>query len=296
MAAGIRPISNVVDASNYVMIELGKPIHTFDGAAVARDGSRAALRVRLAHDGERLATLDHVDRALDAETLLIADSSGPLAIAGVMGGAASEVSDATTDVIVESAIFDPVSIRRTAFRHALRSEASLRFEKGQESRLARLGADRAAQLIADWAGGTAAHDAVDTSPHDPEPRRVAFRPARVDRLLGAAYGAETQRDVLRRVGIDTEPVAGETEVAIAAGTTPGSVRAAAGEAILATVPTWRRDIEIEADIAEEVARVHGYELVPARLPTTTMPSWRETPLAARDAIREALVGAGLTEA
>jgi len=297
LAAGIRPISNVVDASNYVMVELGKPIHTFDATAVARDGKgRAQVEVRLARSGERLATLDHVDRALDPETLLIADSTGPLAIAGVMGGAASEVSDATRDVIVESAIFDPVSVRRTAFRHALRSEASLRFEKGQESRLARLGADRAAQLIADWAGGTVARGVVDTDPSEPEPRRVAFRPARVDRLLGTAYGPQTQREVLRRVGIETEAVTGETDVPIAAGTTPASVRAAAGEAVLATVPTWRRDIEIEADIAEEVARVHGYELVPARLPTTTMPSWRETPLAARDAIREALVGAGLTEA
>lgn len=297
LAAGIRPISNVVDASNYVMVELGKPIHTFDGAAVARDGSgRAELRVRRAREGERLATLDHVDRALDPEALLIADSSGPLAIAGVMGGAASEVSDATRDVIVESAIFDPVSIRRTAFRYALRSEASLRFEKGQEFRLARLGADRVSQLITEWAGGAVARGVVDTNPAEPRERRVAFRPARVDRLLGTDYGPRTQRDVLRRVGIETEPVTGETDVPIAAGATPASVRATAGEAILASVPTWRRDIEIEADIAEEVARVHGYELVPARLPTTTMPSWRETPLAARDAIREALVGAGITEA
>src|SRR6185436_8215577 len=229
MAAGIRPISNVVDASNYVMIELGKPIHTFDGDAVARDGSRAALRVRLAHDGERLATLDHVDRALDAETLLIADASGSLGIAGVMGGAASEVSDSTRDVIVESAIFDPVSIRRTAFRYALRSEASLRFEKGQELRLARLGADRATQLIAEWAGGTVARGVVDTNPREPEPRRVAFRPARVDRLLGTSYGADTQRDVLRRVGIETEAAGAETDVPIAAGATPAFVRAAAGE-------------------------------------------------------------------
>ena len=297
LAAGIRPISNVVDASNYVMVELGKPIHTFDGAAVARDaGGRAALEVRPAEAGERLATLDHVDRALDEETLLIADASGPLAIAGVMGGAASEVSDSTTDVIVESAIFDPVSVRRTAFRYALRSEASLRFEKGQESRLARLGADRAAQLIAEWAGGTVARGVVDTSPEEPAPRRVAFRPARIDRLLGTSYGADTQRDVLRRVGIETEPADQETEIPIAGGLTPGSVTAATGEALTAIVPTWRRDIEVEADIAEEVARVHGYELVPTRLPTTTMPGWRETPLAARDAIREALVAAGITEA
>jgi len=297
LAAGIRPISNVVDASNYVMQEWGKPIHTFDAAAVARDGAgRAALRVRLATPGERLATLDHVDRELDPETLLIADASGPLAIAGVMGGAASEVSDSTRDVIVESAIFDPVSVRRTAFRYALRSEASLRFEKGQEFRLARLGADRAAQLILEWAGGAVARGRVDTQPEEPAPGRVAFRPARVDRLLGTSFGADSQRDVLRRVGIETDVAPPETPVQIAAGSAPATVSAPAGEAILATVPTWRRDIEIEADIAEEVARIHGYEEVPARLPTTTMPGWRETPLGARDAIREALAGAGITEA
>ena len=296
LAAGIRPISNVVDASNYVMVELGKPIHTFDAAAVARDGQgRASIQVRLATAGERLATLDHVDRELDAETLLIADPNGPLGIAGVMGGASSEVSDTTRDVIVESAIFDPVSIRRTAFRYALRSEASLRFEKGQEFRLARLGADRATRLILDWAGGTVARGAVDTNPSEPKPRKVAFRPERVDRLLGTALGAEAQRLVLGRVGIETEPAVGEAEVAIAAGASPASVTAPAGAALIATVPTWRRDIEVEADLAEEVARVHGYELVPARRPSTPMPGWRESPLAARDAIREALVGAGLTE-
>jgi len=147
IAAGQRPVSNVVDVSNYVMLELGKPIHTFDAAAV----HGGHLVVRLARDGERLETLDHVERALTPDTLLIADPEGPLAIAGVMGGATSEISNATTDVVVESAIFDPVSIRRTAFRYALRSEASLRFEKRQAVLLAllepkaRLGAERIAE-------------------------------------------------------------------------------------------------------------------------------------------------------
>ena len=125
---------NVVDASNYVMLELGKPIHTFDAAAV----DAGALQVRLARPGERLETLDHVWRDLTSDTLFIADARGPLAIAGVMGGASSEVGDATTTVVIESAIFDPVSIRRTASRYGLRSEASLRFEKGQDHDLARL--------------------------------------------------------------------------------------------------------------------------------------------------------------
>jgi phenylalanyl-tRNA synthetase beta chain len=300
LAAGIRPISNVVDASNYVMVELGKPIHTFDAAAVARDGQgRARLEVRLARAGERLATLDHVERELDGETLLIADASGPLAIAGVMGGASSEVSGSTTNVIVESAIFDPVSIRRTAFRYALRSEASQRFEKGQEVRLARLGADRAAKLIREWAGGAVATGRIDSNPDEPAAGRVAFRPARVDRLLGVDLGAEGQREVLSRAGIATEPAPGSVAIPIApeSDDRPAeTVRAADGEAILATVPTWRRDLEVEADVAEEVARLHGYERVPPRLTATPMPDYRETPLLARDGLRHALAGAGLTEA
>ena len=296
LAAGIRPISNVVDASNYVMVELGKPVHTYDAAAVARapDGL-AEIVVRATRDGERIETIDHVVRELTPDTLLIADPEKPLGIAGVMGGAGTEVSEATTSVIVESAIFDPVSIRRTAFRYALRSDASLRFEKGQEFRLARLGADRTARLVTEWAGGRAAAGVVDSNASEPQPRRVAFRPARVDRLLGTDLGADGQREVLARVGIATEPVVGATDVQIAAGSNPETVRAADGEAFVATVPTWRRDIEIEADLAEEVARVHGYERIPGHLPATPLPEWRESPLAARDAIREALVGAGLTE-
>ena len=297
VAAGIRPISNVVDASNYVMVELGKPIHTFDASGVGRaaDGL-AEIVVRPARAGERLETLDHVVRDLSTDTLLIADAERPLGIAGVMGGAASEVSDSTMSVIVESALFDAVAIRRTAFRYALRSEASLRFEKGQEFRLARVGADLAARLVAEWAGGTVARGAVDTHPDEPQPRHVAFRPSRVDRLLGTELGAEAQQDVLARVGIETAPAGSGTLVVIAAGDAPETVDPGDAPVLVATVPTWRRDIEVEADLAEEVARVHGYERVPPRLPTTTMPAWRSSPLAMRDAIRELLAGAGVREA
>jgi phenylalanyl-tRNA synthetase beta chain len=291
LAAGMRPVNNVVDASNYVMLELGKPIHTFDAAAVG-DGR---IVVRLARDGEGLVTLDHVERALTPDTLVIAAETGPIGIAGVMGGAASEIATTTTDVVIESAIFDPVSIRRTAFRYALRSEASLRFEKGQEFRLARLGADRTAQLIAEWAGGAVAAGRVDTNPAEPGPRRVAFRPARVDRLLGTALGEQDQRGYLARVGVETEEPTQRVEVPIAVGLSPAIAVAPAGTAVVALVPTWRRDIEIEADLAEEIARIRGYELVPATLPDTAMPPWRPSPLEVRDAVREALVGAGLTE-
>ncbi len=295
LAAGMRPVSNVVDATNHVMLELGKPTHAFDGAAVARDASgRAHLSVRLAAPGERLETLDHVDRELAADTLVIADASGPLAIAGVMGGATSEVSGATTDVVIELAIFDPVSIRRTAFRFALRSEASLRFEKGQEARLARIGADRVAELIVAWADGTAAPGRVDTAPGEPSEARVAFRPGRLDRLLGTSFDGAEQADLLGRVGIRVEPAPAGAPVAVAGGEMPLTV-AAAEPALIAVIPTWRDDLHIEVDVAEEVARVRGYDAVPTKTPDTAMPHYRPDPLERRDALRRALVGAGLTE-
>ena len=292
IAAGQRPVSNVVDVSNYVMLELGKPIHTFDAAAV-HDGR---IIVRLARAGEHLETLDHVVRDLHPETLLIADPTGPIGIAGVMGGAASEIGPGTSDVIVESAIFDPISIRRTAFRYALRSEASLRFEKGQEHRLARLAADRTARLIADWAGGEVARGVVDTNPTAPALARVAFRPARVARLLGADIPSEDQRALLARVGIATEPAPPGSRVVVAVEPKPLDVDPGLADTLVALIPSWRRDLAIEADVTEEIARVHGYELIPPILPHTAMPPYRHSPLRLRDAVRAALVGAGLTEA
>ena len=277
------------------MLELGKPIHTYDAAGVATgpDG-RHRLIVRRTEPGERIETLDHVERTLDPDTLLIADARGPVGIAGVMGDAPSEVKDSTTDVIVESAIFDPVSIRRTGQRYALRSEASLRFEKGQEFRLARLGADRTARLIAEWAGGTVAAGRVDTAPDEPGPSRVAFRPSRVNRLLGTEIPEDLQRDLLARVGIATEPTALPIEITVSAGPKPLTITSR-DETLLALIPTWRRDIAIEADVAEEVARVRGYETIPEILPDTPMPPFRDPPLEVRDAVRETLAGAGLTE-
>jgi len=296
LAAGQRPVSNVVDASNYVMLELGKPVHTFDADRVAGgpDGRRRII-VRRAGAGERLETLDHVVRDLASSDLVIADPNGPIAIAGVMGGALSEVGDATSDVIVESAVFDPVSIRRTAQRHALRSEASSRFEKGQEPRLARIGADRTAQLIAAWSRGTIAPGRVDTNPDEPARVRVPFRPARINRLLGTDLGTGAQRELLSRVGIETEEAPAAEPVTVALVPEPLLVDAVPGEAITALVPTWRRDLLIEADIAEEVARVRGYELTPSVNPDTAMPAYRPSPLEVRDLVRETLAGAGLTE-
>jgi phenylalanyl-tRNA synthetase beta chain len=290
-AAGMRPVSNAVDASNYVMLELGKPTHAFDAAAI-HDGR---IIVRRATVGERLETLDHVERELDPESLVIADPAGILAIAGIMGGASSEVSEATRDVIIESAIFDPVSIRRTGHRYGLRSEASLRFEKGQEVRLARIGADRVAGLIASWAGGTVAPGVVDTNPDEPETVRVAFRPGRVNRLIGTALEPDEQRALLERVGIESEAAGAGEPVIVAVQPEVVAVDPVPGEAIAALVPTWRRDLAIEADVAEEIARVAGYESIPATLPDNPMPSYRRDPLEVRDAVRDVLAGAGLRE-
>jgi phenylalanyl-tRNA synthetase beta chain len=294
-AAGVRPISNVVDASNYVMIELGKPIHTYDATGVGERDGRHRLIVRRAAPGDRLVTLDHVERTLDPETLVIADDRGPLGIAGIMGGADSEVSHGTTRVIVESAIFDPIAIRRTGQRYALRSEASLRFEKGVEFRLARIGADRTARLIAEWAGGSVARGRVDSAPDEPPPGRLAFRPSRVNRLLGTDLAAAEQRALLARVGVETEAAGDVVAVPVATSPKPLAVDAAGAEAIVAIVPTWRSDIAVEADVAEEVARIHGYERVPEILPHTPMPAYRRQPLGLRDRVRETLAGAGLTE-
>jgi phenylalanyl-tRNA synthetase beta chain len=292
-AAGMRPISNVVDASNYVMLELGKPTHAFDAAAVHEQ----RLIVRRAAAGERLETLDHVARELTQDDLVVADPAGVLGIAGIMGGAASEVSEQTTEVIVESAIFDPVAIRRTGQRYALRSEASLRFEKGQEFRLARLGADRVARLIGEWAGATIAPGVVDTAAREMEPVRLAFRPARINRLLGTSLGGSEQASLLGRAGITSHPTAGFGPVAVVVSGEPKplTVQADSGDVIVATIPTWRSDLAIEADLAEEIARVIGYETIPPILPDTVMPDYLESPLGARNLVRETLAGAGLTE-
>ncbi|MCY7418098.1 MAG: phenylalanine--tRNA ligase subunit beta, partial [Chloroflexi bacterium] len=291
LAAGVRPISNVVDASNYVMLELGKPIHTFDASAIT-DGR---LVVRGASAGEVLTTLDHVERSLDPDVLLIADPVGPLAMAGIMGGLTSEISRGTTTVVVESANFDAVNIRRSAFRYALRSEASLRFEKGQEHRLARIGADRAAQLILAWAGGRAATGVIDTDPVERAPTRVPFRPTRVARLLGLDIPSAEQVALLGRVEVTTEPATADEIVRVTTSGHDVVLGSAAADALVAIIPGHRRDLVIEADITEEIARVRGYESIPGTLPAGAMPLFRPDPHRLQDRVRDLLAGRGLTE-
>jgi phenylalanyl-tRNA synthetase beta chain len=292
LAAGIRPVSNVVDASNYAMVELGKPTHTFDALHVRG----RAIVVRRASPGEPLETLDHVVRDLDPETLVIADGEGPIGIAGVMGGADSEVGPSTTAVVVESAIFDPVTIRMTARRFGLRSEASVRFEKGQEARLAAIGADRVCQLIEAWAGGRTAPGRLDSASDEPAPRRVPFRPSRINRLLGTDLPAARMSELLARLSFGIESARMGDVVPVGATDDAVALDAVgAGEALVATVPSWRADVVDEADVAEEVARLHGYLHIQPTLPGTRPPPYRPDPMAPLDRMRQILAGAGLSE-
>ena len=236
--AGMRPVSLVVDVTNAVMLELGQPLHAFD-----RDKLRGAIVVRRATAGERMRTLDDVDRALDPADLLITDDSGPIAIAGVMGGAATEIGPDTTAVLIESAHFDHVSIAYTARRHRLPSEASRRYERGVDDALADVAAQRAVALLVELAGATDANQITDIdvrTPRDP----ISFDPTLPSRLAGVDYPAETVRRRLVDVGCD---VSGD-------------------DALAAVPPSWRPDLRAPVDLVEEVVRLEGYERLPATVP------------------------------
>jgi phenylalanyl-tRNA synthetase beta chain len=270
-ACGVRPISNLVDVTNYVMLEIGHPLHAFDLDKVAGD-----IHVRRAARAERMTTLDAADRALQESDVVIADDRGPVALAGVMGGAGSEVSDATTSVLLEAATFDPRAVRRTAKRLGLHSEASHRFERGVDANGLPHASARAAALLARLGGGALAGDVIDRHPRVPEPRRVTLSLAGLRRLAGFDIPLEQAARHLR-------------SVEIAAEATPG------GEALTATVPTFRPDIAIEEDLVEEVMRLHGYERAPTRLPVGRRAP-APSPEALADRARDALAALGLHEA
>jgi len=286
-AAGLRSISNVVDATNYIMLELGKPTHAFDRAKVGD-----TVQVRLAKKGETLETLDHEVRKLDMTDLVVADERSALALAGVMGGASSEVSPSTTSAIIESAIFAPTSVRRTGQRHSLRSEASHRFERGQERRLAALGADQVAALLTEWAGGVARVGRLVSGAEEVPATTLSFRPARVRSLLGVDLTDDDQMALLGSIGINADPKADASKIPL---TPTRSVPAEKGSSRAVRVPSWRSDLEIEADLAEEVARLHGYERIPASIPSTDLPTHRPSPTLLRDRVRRLLADAGLHE-
>ncbi|MBA2632556.1 MAG: phenylalanine--tRNA ligase subunit beta, partial [Chloroflexi bacterium] len=270
IAAGMRPISAVVDVTNYVMHELGQPQHAYDAEAVP--GGR--IVVRLARDGERLETLDHVERRLDGRMLVIADDERAIGLAGIMGGASTEVGSDTTNVILESAIFHGPTIRNTGRRLGLRSDASMRHEKGIGHDLPRYAADRAAKLIAEITGARVARGIVDNDPSLKEPRRVAVSVGRMTRLLGVDLTGERVAELLTPLGFGVT----------------GS-----GDALDVSVPPHRLDVVSEADVAEEVARTHGYERISGRLPRAALPSYRPDPSEPRHQVRRIMAGLGLDE-
>jgi len=267
---GVRPINNIVDATNYVMLEWGQPLHAFDFARIS-----GKIEVRRAREGETLTTLDGQERTLSPDVLIIADGPNAVAVAGVMGGAATEVSDETTSVLLESAHFSPLRVRRGAQVLGLASEASRRFERWVDPNGSARSLDRAAQLIVQLAGGKVSVGSADVYPRPIVEKSVSMRPSRANALLGLSIEGTWMRDALSRLGFKAE---------------------LSGDEIVARIPTRRRDIEREIDLIEEVARLWGYDRVP-----TTLHEGVNTaagrPLAARleDRARAACLRCGLTE-
>lgn len=272
-AAGVRSVSNVVDATNLAMLELGQPLHAFDLARV-RGGE---VRVRDARAGERLATLDGQERTLAPGDLVIADAEGILAVAGVMGGRDSEVTGATADVLIESAQFHPSRVRRTARRLGLHTDASYRFERGVDPEGVARAADRAARLLAELAGGSVCRGTLEARGEAlPRPGAIALRPEHVNRLLGTALRPREIAELLARV-----------DVAVEGGVVDG---------LRCRPPSWRSDLELPEDLIEEVARVHGYDRIEPTLPKGPFLGVDEPPARRlREAARDALRAAGLVE-
>ncbi|MBI5561977.1 MAG: phenylalanine--tRNA ligase subunit beta [Deltaproteobacteria bacterium] len=271
-AAGIRSINNVVDVTNYVMLETGQPLHAFDLAKVG--GGR--INVRLASDGERLETIDGKARVLDPSMLVIADVNGPVALAGVMGGKASEVSDATKDILLEAAWFVPSSVRKTAKKTGLPSESSYRFERGVDIEGARAAIDMAADMIIRLAGGAVAKGVIDVCKEKQSREPVRFRVKRAESLLGTALTGAACLDIFKRLGMDAKD---------------------AGEGVLtATPPSFRVDLNCETDLIEEIARINGYDNIPPHPPVARLVT-PEIPGSARFRTRAAavLAGAGFSE-
>ena len=271
-AAGVRPISNVVDATNYALLICGHPMHAFDLDEVRG----AEIVVRRARAKEMLVTLDEQERRLDPEDLLIADASRALALAGVMGGLDSEVSQRTKRVVIEIAYFDPSTVLRTAKRHGLRTEASARFERGVDPNGTDFAGDLAARFVVEWAGGQMDPGSVDVYPDPILPARIELRPERANLVLGTELTKEQMSDALAKLDLGPKDE---------------------GSSIIVEAPTRRPDLEVEEDLIEEVARVWGYDRIERKLPSgagRVGGLTREQKLIRN--LRWILRGAGLTEA
>ncbi len=270
--AGMRPISIGVDVTNYVMLELGQPIHGYDKARLSGD-----IVVRRAKPGEKLVTLDDQTRELDPEDLLITDDSGPIGIAGVMGGASTEIGDSTSDVVIEAAHFDAITIARASRRHKLSSEASRRFERGVDPELPPYAAQRVADLLSELAGGTV--ERSQTLVGEPaQPRRVTFQADHAARVAGAPISRAETIGHLKAVGVGLPYEREEDD-----------------KLLTVTAPSWRPDLRDPNDFAEEVIRLYGYENVPSVLPPAPGGHGLTVTQRRRRQVAQALVGAGLTE-
>ena len=270
--AGLRPINNVVDVTNYVMLEFNQPLHAFDLATL----TDRHVVVRRASPGEKFTTLDGVERTLTNDTLMIADPAQAVGIGGVMGGANSEITAATTTMLLESATFHNLNNRRTATNLNLRTEASLRFEKGLRAELAPIALRRATQLILQTAGGEAAAGIIDVYPDGEADAPVPLTERRLRQVLGMDLDIARAETVLASLGITTRR------------TGPDSLEADA--------PYWRSDIAIEEDLIEEVVRIIGYDEVPTTMLSSPIPYHRPNPLTElKEALRDALAAAGMEE-
>ncbi|MGV8039858.1 MAG: phenylalanine--tRNA ligase subunit beta [Thermoanaerobaculaceae bacterium] len=271
-SCGVRPINNVVDATNYVLLDVGHPLHAFDLRFLAGP----TVRVRKAAAGERMTTLDGVERELVPSDVVIADAEKAVALAGIMGGADSEIREDTADVLLESAYFDPLSVRRTARRLGLATEASHRFERGADRAMARHAVDLAAELIVRLAGGEVAAGVLDSAPTLPPARQIVLDRRRLGAFAGCEIAASFVQAVLTALGCDPRP---------------------GGEEMTCSVPSWRVDLELPEDLYEEVLRHWGYDRVPSALPeTAAAPGTRLGTWPVTDRARDALVHTGLAEA
>ncbi len=266
--AGMRPISLAVDITNYVMLEMGHPIHGYDAARLA-----GPIRVRRATEGEHLTTLDDADRVLSAEDLVVCDDSGPIGLGGVMGGATTEMSETTTDVLVEVASWDPVSMFRTGRRHKLTSEAGKRNERGVDPTIPEAAADRVVELLVAHGGGIA-HPGVTKVGRAPAPRTITIDVDLPARISGIEIAAETTVSSLEAVGC---------EVAVE------------GDRLTATVPPWRTDLTDPYDLVEEVVRIVGYDRVPSVLPPAPAGRGLTRDQRLRRRVGRTLAGAGYVE-
>jgi phenylalanyl-tRNA synthetase beta chain len=281
-AIGQRPINNVADITNFVLHEMGQPLHAFDLATL----KESRIVVRRARAGEKIKTLDGVLRELDEQMLVIADASRAVAVAGVMGGEETEISDATADVLIESAYFDPQSVRRTSKALGLQTEASYRFERGVDYEGVRRAQDRCVALICEIAGGTATVDAIDVS-LNAHPERVTHTPPvrlrlrRVEELTGIAVTADECVQILTSLGFKRVVLPKVVDT---------------GDEMIFNVPSWRKDVRIEEDLIEEIARLIGYDKIGEALPPSPVAGEYLAGDRRRRAARQVLTAAGFNEA